>query len=55
MKISPEIKATDRDPGPAGKISQVQIWESDEPFVLELQEVSGKFHYFLPCIILRGC
>ena len=42
VKISPEIKVTDRDPGPAGKISQVQVRESSEPFVLELEEATGK-------------
>ncbi len=41
VKVSPEIKVTDMDPGPAGKISQVQVLESNEPFVLELEEVSG--------------
>lgn len=41
IKISPEIRVTDMDTGPAGKISQVQVWESEEPFVLELQEASG--------------
>lgn len=41
VKISPSIKVTDRDSGPAGKIFQVQVRESEEPFVLELEEVSG--------------
>ena len=41
VKISPELKVTDLDSGPAGKISQVQVLESNEPFVLELEEVSG--------------
>ena len=43
VKISPVIKVTDMDSGPAGKISQVQIWESNEPFVLELEEATGNF------------
>ena len=45
IKISPEIKVTDMDTGPAGKISQVQVWESEEPFVLELEEVSGNLQH----------
>ncbi|XP_028393758.1 calsyntenin-1-like [Dendronephthya gigantea] len=41
IKISPQIRAADMDPGPAGMISQVQVRESDEPFVLELEQATG--------------
>lgn len=41
IKISPPIKACDKDSGPAGTISQVQVRESDEPFVLELEQATG--------------
>lgn len=41
IKVFPPINVTDRDPGPAGKISQVQVRESNEPFVLELDETTG--------------
>ena len=53
VKILPEIKVTDNDTGPAGKIAQVQVWESEEPFVLELQEATGDF-YFCVLVLCAG-